>query len=131
MDLIRDVLMLSPVIVVWSGWMFGLSVITPIVLLLFPGEWRDRIVVAAACAAVIVLMPLWHAQVGYVRLVALPHIVIWTPLAIYLYRRRKHFAAHWPVRWTVAALMLTIVVSLGFDYVDVLRYLLGERAPLV
>ena len=79
MDLIRDVLMLSPVIVVWSGWMFGLSVIAPIVLLLFPGEWRDRIVVAAACVAVIVLMPLWHAQVGYVRLVALPHIVIWTP----------------------------------------------------
>ena len=131
MDLIRDVLMLSPVIVVWSGWMFGLSVIAPIVLLLFPGEWRDRIVVAAACVAVGVLMPLWHAQVGYVRLVALPHIVVWTPLAIYLYRRRKHFAAPWPVRWTVAALMATIVVSLGFDYVDLLRWLLGERAPLV
>ena len=131
MDLIRDVLMLSPVIVVWSGWMFGLSVIAPVVLLLFPGEWRDRIVVAAACVAVIVLMPLWHAQVGYVRLVALPHIVVWTPLAIYLYRRRKHFAAPWPVRWTVAALMATIVVSLGFDYVDLLRWLLGERAPLV
>lgn len=131
MDLIRDVLMLSPVIVVWSGWMFGLSVIAPVVLMLFPGEWRDRIVVAAACVAVIVLMPLWHAQVGYVRLVALPHIVIWTPLAIYLYRRRKHFAAPWPVRWTVAALMATIVVSLGFDYVDFMRYLLGERAPLV
>ena len=131
MDLIRDVLMLSPVIVVWSGWMFGLSVIAPVVLLLFPGEWRDRIVVAAACVAVIVLMPLWHAQVGYVRLVALPHIVVWTPLAIYLYRRRKHFAAPWPVRWTVAALMATIVVSLGFDYADLLRWLLGERAPLV
>ncbi len=131
MDMIRDVLMLSPVIVVWSGWMFGLSVIAPVVLLLFPGEWRDRIVVAAACVAVIVLMPLWHAQVGYVRLVALPHIVVWTPLAIYLYRRRKHFAAPWPVRWTVAALMATIVVSLGFDYVDLLRWLLGERAPLV
>lgn len=131
MDLIRDVLMLSPVIVVWSGWMFGLSVIAPVVLLLFPGEWRDRIVVTAACVAVIVLMPLWHAQVGYVRLVALPHIVVWTPLAIYLYRRRKHFAAPWPVRWTVAALMATIVVSLGFDYVDLLRWLLGERAPLV
>lgn len=131
MDLIRDVLMLSPVIIVWSGWMFGLSVIAPIVLLLFPGEWRDRIVVAAASAAVIVLTPLWHAQVGYVRLVGLPHILIWTPLAVYLYRRRLHFAAPWPVRWTVAALMATIVVSLGFDYVDILRYLLGERAPLV
>ena len=61
----------------------------------------------------------------------LPHIVIWTPLAIYLYRRRKHFVNPWPVRWTVTALMATIVVSLGFDYVDILRYLLGERAPLV
>lgn len=131
MDLIRDVLMLSPAIVVWSAWMFGLVIIAPIVLLLCRGQWLDLAVVAATSITVIVLMPLWHAQVGYVRLIGLPHIVVWTPLAIYLYRRRRHFAAPWPVRWTMAALMATIVVSLGFDYVDTLRYLLGEQAALV
>ena len=131
MDLIRDVLMLSPAIVVWSGWMFGLVVIAPVVLLLCRAQWLDLAVVAVASIAVLTLMPLWHAQVGYVRLIGLPHIVVWTPLAIYLYRRRRHFMAPWPVRWTMAALMATIVVSLGFDYVDTLRYLLGERAPLV
>lgn len=131
MDLIRDVLMLSPVIVYWSGWMFGLVIAAPIVLLLCRARWLDVAVVAATSIAVVTLMPLWHAQVGYVRLIGLPHIVIWTPLAIYLYHRRRHFVTPGPVRWTMAALMATIVVSLGFDYVDVLRYLLGERAPLV
>ena len=36
----------------------------------------------------------------------------------------------WPRR-ILSLVILTILVSLAFDYVDVIRYLLGERAPLV
>ena len=131
MSLIQDVLTLSPVIVVWSGWMFALSVAAPVLLLLFGAPRLDCLVVATAAIALILLMPPWHAHMGYTRLIGLPHIVIWTPLALFLYLRWEHLASPWPVRWTTAALMTTIVVSLGFDYADALRWLLGERAPLI
>ena len=131
MNLISDVFLQPTVVVLWSVWMFGAVVMAPIVLQLYGAKRLDRIVVTGAAIAVIVLMPLWHAQMGYTRLLGFPHIVIWTPLLIYLYLRRKHFASPWQVRWVIAALLATIVVSLGFDYTDTLRYILGERAPLV
>ena len=45
-------------------------------------------------------------------------------------RDRRHLASPWQVRWAVNVLMLTILVSLAFDYVDAIRYMMGERAPL-
>lgn len=70
-----------------------------------------------------------YSLVGFVRLLGLVHVVLWTPFAVYLWRRR----AHWRIRETlagkwIAVLFATIVVSLAFDYTDVVRYLLGERS---
>lgn len=69
-----------------------------------------------------------HAAVGMVRLLGIVHIVFWTPLAVYLWRRR----GSWRVKDTLAGkwlalLFATILVSLVFDYTDVVRYLLGDR----
>lgn len=69
-----------------------------------------------------------HAAVGMVRLLGIVHVVLWTPLAVYLWRRR----GEWRVKDTLAGkwlvvLFATILVSLVFDYADVIRYLLGER----
>ena len=71
-----------------------------------------------------------HAAVGYVRLLGLVHVVIWTPFVAYLWRRRDR----WRVRETlsgkwIALLFATMIVSLVFDYADVARWLLGERGP--
>lgn len=73
---------------------------------------------------------LWlYSQVGYVRLLGIVHVVWWTPLLIYLWLRRDK----WRVRETIAGrwialLFATIVVSLLFDYTDVIRYLAGDRS---
>ena len=72
---------------------------------------------------------LWlYSEVGYVRLLGIVHIVFWTPLAIYLWMRRDQ----WRVKVTlsgkwIAVLFATIMVSLAFDYTDVVRYALGDR----
>ncbi len=70
-----------------------------------------------------------HALIGYSRLLGLVHVVIWTPFAIWLWRRR----ASWRVRETlagkwIALLFATMLVSLVLDYSDVVRWLLGERS---
>lgn len=70
-----------------------------------------------------------HAAVGMVRLLGIVHVVLWTPLAVYLWGRRNS----WRVKETLAGkwivlLFATILVSLVFDYTDVIRYLLGDRS---
>jgi len=69
-----------------------------------------------------------YSIIGYVRLLGIVHVAFWTPLVIYLWRRRSD----WRVRESVSGkwllvLFLTMIVSLAFDYADVVRWLLGER----
>jgi len=67
---------------------------------------------------------------GYVRLLGITHIVVWTPFLIYLWRRREIIKAKpTPARVYFAALFVTNLISLAFDYTDLARYVLGERAP--
>lgn len=76
-----------------------------------------------------VIFMMWlYSQVGYVRLLGLPHVVLWTPLAFYLWQRRDR----WQVRTTlggkwIVALFTIMVISLVMDYADVVRYLLGDH----
>ena len=55
-------------------------------------------------------------------------MVAWTPLVVYLLARRSSWrvADTWAGKWIVAAVAV-LLVSLAFDYVDVIRWLLGDR----
>lgn len=70
-----------------------------------------------------------YSHFGYSRILGLGHIIAWTPLVIYLLARRPHWrvAETWSGKWIVAAVAV-LLVSLAFDYVDVIRWILGERA---
>jgi hypothetical protein len=66
-------------------------------------------------------------RLGYVKLLGLPHIILWTPLVLYLFGQIKRGdMPTWPRRIMMVVLAVS-VVSLVFDYVDVVRYVLGER----
>ncbi|MCA0927824.1 hypothetical protein [Ruegeria profundi] len=67
-------------------------------------------------------------QLGYVRLMGLGHIIPWTPLAFYLWYQQARADMPEPPRRIIRFILLTITISLVFDYADVVRYLLGERA---
>ena len=114
----------------WAAWMVVVIVAAPVVMRKYGAARRDHLLVAVSTVTLIVAVPLWHSHVGYVRLVGLPHIPVWTPLAVYLFARRKHLSSPWQLRWGVNVFMATIIASLAFDYVDAVRYLLGERAPV-
>lgn len=114
----------------WVVWMVAVIVGVPVIMWMYVAARRDPLIVAGSTLTLLVVMPLWHDQVGYVRLIGLPHIVVWTPLAVYLHARRKHLSSPPQVRRAVNVFMATIVVSLAFDSVDAARYLLGEHAPV-
>lgn len=84
-----------------------------------------RWTLAATIGAVIVMLVL-ISHLGYGRHLGLGHVIFWTPLAIYLWKRRElwNVRGSWSGKW-IAALFATISISLVIDYVDVARYLLN------
>ena len=114
---------------IWLNFLLLGAFILPLSFLI----WRQSRV--AGCAAVGasllagVAISWMYGQMGYVRLLGLPHVVFWTPLGIYLWSQiRREDMPVWPRRLMSVSLGI-IVISLMFDYVDVARWLLGEREP--
>lgn len=116
---------------VWLPLLFAGGFIAPLVLLI----WRQTRVTGAITLGVSVIaafgIDYMYKSMGYVKLLGLPHIILWTPLCIYLLLQlRRDDMPVWPAR--ILKFSLTIlVISLVLDYVDVARYFLGNTTPLV
>jgi len=75
---------------VWLYWMAFAITVTPLVLL-FSKETRiDAVIVFLTNIAMLVGMSWLYDAVGYVRLMGIVHVILWTPLFIYLVRRAKN-----------------------------------------
>lgn len=105
---------------------FGI-VVLPLSLLIWK-QTRLTAIITVAASVIAGLGVSWlYDRLGYVKLLGLPHIILWTPLVIYLFGQiKRQDMPIWPKRILMAVLAV-FVVSLVFDYVDVARYVLGER----
>lgn len=111
-------------VVVWVNFMsvvIGLAV--PFAFVRVEARW-----LLAVMAGTILFGGWLYASVGYERLLGLAHVVFWTPFVIYLWRRR----GRWRVSETISGKWLVLLfiimsISLVIDYVDVARYVLGDR----
>ncbi|WP_108883063.1 hypothetical protein [Anderseniella sp. Alg231-50] len=114
----------------WLRVLFLCAFILPAALLIWKQTRLTAIIVVIASVAGGFSTARLYDAVGYVKLLGLPHIIFWTPLVIYLVvQLRKPDIPKIP-RMIMAVVLGAITISLTFDYVDVFRYLLGERTPL-
>ena len=115
----------------WTGALTIVAFVLPLSLFVWPqSRWAGILTVLGSVLAGTAVGWLYDT-LGYVKLLGLPHIVIWGPLVVYLLGQvRRADMPSWPRRiiWVVIAF---ISVSLVFDGVDVLRYVMGNRAPVV
>ena len=120
-------MMASPTwVVVWMGIM-GLLHIVAIPLAI--KDWRPRIMVIVMIINLVFMSALFHTY-GYTRILGLSHVIFWTPLLAYLWKtRNKHPEREFTGRFVKLAIAI-IFISLLFDYADVMRYVLGDRAVL-
>jgi len=114
----------------WLRVLFLCAFILPAALLIWkPTRLTAIIVIVTSVAAGFATARLYDT-VGYVKLLGLPHIIFWTPLAIYLITQLRRADIPGVPRMIMMVVLGAITISLAFDYSDVLRYLLGDRTPL-
>ena len=116
---------------VWLYWMAFAIAVTPLVLIFSKATRLDAIVVFFTNLAMFVGMSWVYDQMGYVRLMGIVHVILWTPLLIFLLLRAKNGEMPLPCRLVMWMFAATLAVSLVFDYTDTIRYLLGERDSMI
>ena len=107
----------------WVMWMMALNTAS----IVFCWKKIEARFVLAAWIPNGIFMTLLAEQMGYTRILGLSHAIFWTPLVIYLFTRRKNF--EWGTiygKW-LYILLVTNVASLVIDYIDVIRYIAGDR----
>ncbi len=113
---------------IWMPILFAGAFVLPLALLI----WKPTRLTAGICVAASILRALstnlLYEKMGYVRLLGLPHSVFWTPLMIYLFTMMRKPTVGQVAKVIMAIASVVILISLVFDYRDVIRYLLGERA---
>lgn len=68
-----------------------------------------------------------YSRIGMVRLIGLPHVVGWTPLAFLLGRRLLMDPPPPTLQMTGWVALSIITISLLFDASDVARWVMGDR----
>ena len=116
---------------IWINWMTVVIIGTMVALVFSKTTRLDALIILLTGILAALAMNWLYAQVGFVRLLGIVHILIWTPLAIYFWRRLQDPAVLTPYRQVIWVFLATICVSLLFDYTDVTRYALGERASML
>ncbi len=110
-------------VVVWVSWLVFLNIAGAAVF-----AWR-HVEARWVLAAMLANMPFMHLlfnYFGYTRILGLSHIVFWTPLLVYLWYRRTGINLQTPFGIYIHALFVSNFISLIIDYIDVIRYLLGD-----
>jgi len=125
---LNELIALQPAWVgIWLNILLFGAFALPLALIFWSQSRMAGIVTVVASLAGGVGVQWMFSQMGYVKLLGLPHIIVWVPLVFYLLRQIKRpDMPQWPVRimWFI---LLTIGISLAFDITDVVRYVLGER----
>lgn len=70
----------------------------------------------------------YYVKRGFVRLLGLGHLIAWVPQIVW-YIQMVGDAAVWFRYWLISIIIVN-GLSLVIDFVDVVRYSLGDRQPL-
>jgi len=123
MGLIAELLQQPWWLLIWLIWLGFVNVAS----IAFWSEVEARWVLAAFVGAFLLMMALYELN-GFNRFLGLGHIVFWTPLLFYLYQRLTNVIGPRLFETWLRVLLATNGLSLVIDYVDVFRYLMGDRA---
>lgn len=127
----QAIAMMPFAIQLWVKWMNIAAIGATVIFFIFRETRRDGVINIIATAVMVGLTMVLYSKVGFVRLMGLPHVLIWTPLAIHFIRRLMTGEIRMISRVAMMVFTGTILVSLVFDYLDVISYLLGDHSSML
>lgn len=109
--------------------MLGLF-IAPAVMLVWPESRKLGIAgLIAGIVAALAIDAMFKVS-GYTRLLGIGHVLFLTPFAYVMWQNLQYGQLNTWARRVVWFSFAVACISLAFDYIDVLRYAFGERAPI-
>lgn len=111
-----------PLLVAWVTWLMVVNTAS----VLFVRRRVEARWVLAAWLVNFALMSGLFAAFGFTRILGLAHVLVWTPLLIYLWRRSPGAQGGGAFKIWIVALFVSNAISVAIDYVDVARYVLGD-----
>jgi len=114
----------------WLMVLLACAFILPISLIFWKKTRIAGIITPIASFASAFLTGQLYNAFGYVKLLGLGHIVFWTPLVIYLIMLWRNGEVPKVPQIILSVVIGAILISLVFDYVDLAKYILGDRTPL-
>ena len=114
----------------WQVWVLMLLLVNGIAPLAFLETIEAKVVLVTFLFAAIVQMTMFRIF-GFVRLLGLGHILPWAPMVVWLWTRLPPTGAAGAFgKWLLLVIALD-TLSLVIDFVDVVRYIAGDRTPSV
>ena len=116
---------------IWLNILLLGAFILPLVLLIWKQtRLAGALTLIASLISAFVIMKMYDS-LGMVRLLGLPHVILWTPAVIYLLATLRKPGLPSLAKWIIRVTCAIIVISLAFDYIDVIRYFLGDTDSLI
>lgn len=113
----------------WNLWMGLLAGVNMVGGVVFIRTVEGQLALVCLMLAFMIMWAI-YAKKGFVRLLGLGHLVAWTPQVVwYTQVVLEGSAAGWFLYWLIAVLVVN-GISLVIDFVDVVRYTLGETQPM-
>jgi len=117
----------TPLLVAWVMWLMIVNTAGA----LFLRRHVEARWVLAAWVVNFALMSALFAAFGFTRILGLSHVLVWTPLLVYLWRRSPGAQDGGLFTAWVRTLFVSNAISVVIDYVDVARFFLGDgQLPL-
>ena len=111
----------------WNLWMGLLGLVNIGGGLLYIRTMEGQLALLCMMAAFVIMWVIYIKK-GFVRLLGLGHLIAWTPQVVW-YSQVVGDAVGGFQYWLISVIVLN-GLSLAIDFVDVIRYSLGDRQPL-
>ena len=116
----------TPIVALWINWMVLIFLLSIIFV------WRHK-TARYVLLAIILTGPIGYlvwSLTGKVHLIGIAHLIVWFPMAVYLYFNEfKQENFKWKSVYGVWLILLvtTIIISLVFDVRDIALVLMGQK----
>ncbi len=113
----------------WNLWVGLLAMVNMVGGLIFIRTVEGQLALVCIMASFLIMWAI-YAQKGFVRLLGLGHLIAWTPqMAWYTQVILQGDTAGWFQYWIISVLAVN-GISMVIDFVDVVRYSLGDKQPM-